>query len=114
MKKIFLTLCLVVVAIVGMNAKPIEVMVLMKARYDRTELCRRAELYRTKAERRDYVVKELKVLHLKKISVHSRSGDYDRDYRYFPLYHRPEPHAGECASGVGTRQRRPRCAGCCY
>lgn len=60
MKKIFLTLCLVVVAICSMNAEPVEVMVLMKARYDRTELCRRAELYRTKAERRDYVVKELK------------------------------------------------------
>ena len=60
MKKIFLTLCLVVVAICCMNAEPVEVMVLMKARYDRTELCRRAELYRTKAERRDYVVRELK------------------------------------------------------
>ena len=60
MKKIFLTLCLVVVAICSMNAEPVEVMVLMKAHYDRTELCRRAELYRTKAERHDYVVKELK------------------------------------------------------
>ena len=60
MKNIFLTLCLFVVFISGMNAEPVEVMVLMKARYDRTELCRRAELYHTKAERRDYVVKELK------------------------------------------------------
>ena len=60
MKKIFLTLFITVVFIGGMNAGQIEVMVLMKARYDRTELCRRAELYRTKAERRDYVVKELK------------------------------------------------------
>lgn len=49
MKKIFLTLCLFVVFISGLNAEPVEVMVLMKARYDRT-----------KAEKRDYVVNELK------------------------------------------------------
>ena len=61
MKKIFLTLFITVVFIGGMNAGQIEVMVLMKARYDRTELCRRADFYRTKAARRDYVVKELKV-----------------------------------------------------
>ena len=60
MKKIFLTLCLVAVAIGGMNASPIEVMVLMKARYDRTELCRRAAYFPTRAARRDYVVNELK------------------------------------------------------
>jgi hypothetical protein len=35
-------------------------MVLMKACYDRVELCRRAEFYPTRAARRDYVVKELK------------------------------------------------------
>ena len=60
MKKLFLTLCLVAVAIGGMNAGPVEVMALMKARYDRTELCRRAEYYPTRAARRDYVVNELK------------------------------------------------------
>lgn len=60
MKKIFLTLCLFVVFISGMNAEPIEVMVLMKARYDRTELCSRAKFFSTKAEKRDYVVRELK------------------------------------------------------
>lgn len=49
MKKIFLTLFLVVVFVGGMNAEPVEVMVLMKARYNRT-----------KAEKRDYVVRELK------------------------------------------------------
>ncbi len=59
MKKTFLTLCLVALVISGIKAEPIEVMVLMKARYNRIELCHRAEFYRTKAERRDYVVKEL-------------------------------------------------------
>ena len=49
MKKTFLTLCLVALVISGIKAEPIEVMVLMKARYNHT-----------KAERRDYVVKELK------------------------------------------------------
>ena len=48
MKKTFLTLCLVTLVISGIKAEPIEVMVLMKARYNHT-----------KAERRDYVVKEL-------------------------------------------------------
>lgn len=48
MKKTFLTLCLVALVISGIKAEPIEVMVLMKARYNHT-----------KAERRDYVVKEL-------------------------------------------------------
>ena len=38
----------------------IEVVVLMKAQYDRTQLCRRADFIPTKAERRDFVVKELK------------------------------------------------------
>lgn len=49
MKKIFLTLCLFAVFISGLNAEPVEVMVLMKVRYNRT-----------KAEKRDYVVRELK------------------------------------------------------
>ncbi len=48
MKKTFLTLCLVALVISGIKAEPIEVMVLMKACYNHT-----------KAERRDYVVKEL-------------------------------------------------------
>ena len=39
---------------------PIEIVVLMKAQYDRQQLCRQAELFPTKAERRDYVVNELK------------------------------------------------------
>ena len=60
MKKLFLTICLFAVAIGGMNAGPVEVTVLMKARYDRTELCRRAAYYPTRAARRDYVVNELK------------------------------------------------------
>ena len=59
MKKLFLTLCLVAVVIGGLNADSIEVMVLMKAHYDRTELCRRAEFYPQRAARRDYVVGEL-------------------------------------------------------
>ena len=32
----------------------------MKSQCDRTELCRKADFYPTRAERRDYVVKELK------------------------------------------------------
>ena len=39
---------------------PIEIVVLMKAQYDRQQLCRQAELFPTKAVRRDYVVNELK------------------------------------------------------
>ncbi len=38
----------------------IEVIVLMKAQYDRTKLNRRAEFCHTRAERRDFVVNELK------------------------------------------------------
>ena len=38
----------------------IEVVVLMKAQYDRSQLSRRADFFPTKAERRDFVVKELK------------------------------------------------------
>jgi serine protease AprX len=38
----------------------IEVVVLMKAQYDRAQLSRRAEFFPTKAERRDFVVNELK------------------------------------------------------
>ena len=64
MKKLILSLILLCINLAVFANDSVEVMVLMKARYDRTELCRRAELYRTKAERRDYVVKELKALHL--------------------------------------------------
>ena len=39
---------------------PIEIVVLMKAQYDRQQLCRQAAFLPTKAERRDYVVNELK------------------------------------------------------
>ena len=39
---------------------PIEVVVLMKAQYDRSQLSRRADFIPTKAERRDFVVNELK------------------------------------------------------
>ena len=38
----------------------LEVVVLMKSQYDRSQLCRRAELFPTKAERRTFVVNELK------------------------------------------------------
>ena len=38
----------------------IEVIVLMKAQYDRSQLSRRADFFPTKAERRDFVVNELK------------------------------------------------------
>ena len=39
---------------------PIEIVVLMQAQYDRQQLCRQAAFFPTKAERRDYVVNELK------------------------------------------------------
>ena len=39
---------------------PIEIVVLMKAQYDRQQLSHRAAFFSTKAARRDYVVKELK------------------------------------------------------
>jgi len=39
---------------------PIEVVVLMKAQYDRSQLSRKADFIPTKAERRDFVVNELK------------------------------------------------------
>ena len=38
----------------------IEVIVLMKAQYDRSQLCRRADYYSSRAERRAFVVNELK------------------------------------------------------
>lgn len=60
MKRFILSLILFSLCLAGIANEPVEVMVLMKARYDRTELCRRAEFYRTKAARRNYVVRELK------------------------------------------------------
>ena len=38
----------------------IEVIVLMKAQYDRSQLCRRADYYPSRAERRAFVVNKLK------------------------------------------------------
>ena len=60
MKKVGFFLLLFCCRLVVSANEPVEVMVLMKARYDRTELCRRAELYPTRAARRDCVVNELK------------------------------------------------------
>lgn len=42
------------------NEEMMDVVVLMKAQYNRTELCRKADFFATRAERRDFVVKELK------------------------------------------------------
>ena len=42
------------------NEEMTDVVILMKAQYNRTELCRKADCFATRAERRDYVVKELK------------------------------------------------------
>ena len=42
------------------NDERIEVIVLMKAQYDRSQLCRRADYYPSRAERRAFVVNELK------------------------------------------------------
>ena len=60
MKKTILSIILFCCCLTVFANNSVEVTVLMKARYDRTELCSRAEFYRTKAERRDYVVRELK------------------------------------------------------
>ena len=42
------------------NEEIVDVVILMKTQYNRTELCRKADFCATHAERRDYVVKELK------------------------------------------------------
>lgn len=60
MRKAILLLILFISCLTGFSQEPIEVMVLMKDHYDRTQLCRRAEFYPTRVERRDFVVKELK------------------------------------------------------
>lgn len=59
MKKSILTLILFCSCLAGFAQEPIEVMVLMKDQYNRTELHRKAEFFPTRAERRDFVVKEL-------------------------------------------------------
>ena len=62
MKRIALISLLVLASIFGFaqNEEMTDVVILMKAQYNRTELCRKAEFIATRAERRDYVVKELK------------------------------------------------------
>ena len=60
MKKPLLILILFCCCLTSFASEPIEVMVQMKAQYDRTQLCRKAEYYTTRAARRDFVVKELK------------------------------------------------------
>ena len=60
MKKQLLTLILIFSCLTSFANEPVEVMVLMKAQYDRTQLCRKAEFIPTRAARRDYVVSELK------------------------------------------------------
>ena len=62
MKRIAL-ICLLVLASVfsfAQNEEMTDVIILMKAQYNCTELCRKADFFATRAERRDYVVKELK------------------------------------------------------
>lgn len=60
MKKTLLTLILLCCCLAGFADKPVEVVVMMKTHYDRTQLCRNAEMIPTRAARRDYVVSELK------------------------------------------------------
>lgn len=60
MKTPLLSLILFLSCLAGFAQEPIEVIVLMKDQYNRTELCRKAEFIPTRAKRRDYVVKELK------------------------------------------------------
>lgn len=59
MKKPILTLILIISCLAGFAQEPIEVMVQMKAQYNRTELYRKIQYIPTRAERRDFVVKEL-------------------------------------------------------
>ena len=58
MKKIQLLIGLMLGALLGQAQN--EVVVLMKAQYDRSQLCRQAEFLPTKAMRREFVVRELK------------------------------------------------------
>ena len=62
MKRIVLFCILVLASVFGFaqNEEMTDVVILMKAQYNRTELCRKADFFATRAERRAYVVKELK------------------------------------------------------
>ena len=62
MKRVSLFCILVLASVFGFaqNEEMTDVIILMKAQYNRTELCRKADFFATRAERRDYVVKELK------------------------------------------------------
>ena len=62
MKRVSLFCLLVMASVFGFaqNEEMKDVVILMKAQYHRTELCRKADFFATRAERRDYVVKELK------------------------------------------------------
>ena len=62
MKRVALISLLVLASVFGFaqNEEMTDVVILMKAQYNRTELCRKADFFATRAERRDYVVKELK------------------------------------------------------
>ena len=59
MKTPLLSLILFLCSLTGFSQEPVEVMVLMKDQYNRTELCQKAEYIPTRTARRDYVVKEL-------------------------------------------------------
>ena len=61
MKRIlFCILVLSSVLSFAQNEEMMDVVILMKAQYNRRELCLKADFFATRAERRDYVVKELK------------------------------------------------------
>lgn len=60
MKTPLLSLILFLCSLTGFSQEPVQVMVLMKDQYNRTELCRKAQHLSTRTVRRDYVVKELK------------------------------------------------------
>ena len=62
MKRIALFTLLLFVCSIGFaqDEAMMDIVIVMKAQYNRTELCRKADFLATRAERRDYVVKELK------------------------------------------------------
>lgn len=62
MKRIALFTLLLFVSSIGFaqDETMMDIVIVMKAQYNRTELCRKADFFATRAERRDYVVKELK------------------------------------------------------
>lgn len=59
MKNRLLSLLLFCCCTIGFAQEPVEVVVQMKAQYDRTQLQRKAETIMTRVARRDFVVKEL-------------------------------------------------------